>query len=82
MTLPIISLPRGEAFELVEDFLNRIFSAPEHLALFPGAGKPGRVPGTREWRVQNTPYALIYAVRETAVYVLRIMDNIRQFPMQ
>ena len=75
-------LAEGMAFEEVECFVQRIFAAPASLATLPGAGKPGRVPGTREWRVRNTPYALVYAVREGCVYILRVMHDSRQFPEQ
>lgn len=70
------------AFEAVEEYVKRIFQAPEHLATLPGAGKPGRVQGAREWRVKNTPYALIYRVLADRIQVLRVMHDSRQFPEQ
>jgi len=75
-------LAEGLTLEAVEGYAKRIFMAPEHLAVFPGAGKPGRVPGTREWRVRNTSYALVYAVREEQVAILRVMHDSRLFPGQ
>ena len=39
------------AFEAVGDYVKRIYKVPEYLATLPGAGKPGRVPNTREWLV-------------------------------
>ena len=72
----------GMAFEAVEEYARRIFKAPEHLAVFPGAGKPGRMPDTRELIVKNTPYALIYTVRDDKVRILRVMHGSRQFPDQ
>ena len=57
-------------------------ASPEHLAALPGAGKPGRVQGTREWRVKNTPYALIYDVCDGRIRILRVMHDSRQFPEQ
>ena len=72
----------GVAFEDVEDYVKRIFKAPEHLSTLPGAGKPGRVPNTREWLVKDTPYALIYRVAADKVQILRVMHGSRQFPEQ
>lgn len=68
------------AFEDVESYVKRIFAAPATLVTLPGVGKPGRMQGTREWRVGNTPYALVYAVRGDSVYILRVMHGSRQFP--
>ena len=64
-------------FETVEEYVKRIFTAPEHLATLPGAGKPGRVPNTREWLVQDTPYALIYRVLPDRIQILRVMHGSR-----
>lgn len=75
-------LGEGVAFEAVEIYLKRIFKAPEHLATLPGAGKPGRIPRTREWLVKDTPYALIYRVLSARVEILRVMHGSRQFPEQ
>ena len=75
-------LTEGVAFESVEEYMKRIFKAPEHLAMLPGAGKPGRIPDAREWLVKNTPYALIYTVRDDKVRILRVMHGSRQFPLE
>lgn len=73
-------LSEAMAFADVEEYVKRIYNAPVHLAAFPGAGKPGRMPGTREWLVKDTPYALIYAVHSDKVRILRVMHGRRQFP--
>ena len=44
--------------------------------------KPGRVPGTREWRVKDTTYAPIYYVYNGKIRILRVMHDSRQFPEQ
>jgi plasmid stabilization system protein ParE len=75
-------LSKGVAFETVEEYAKRIFKAPAHLTTLPGAGKPGRMPNTREWLVKGTPYALIYTVRNDKVRILRVMHGSRQFPEQ
>jgi toxin ParE1/3/4 len=50
--------------------------------MFPGAGKPGRLPDTREWLVKKTPYALIYTVRDDKALILRVMHGSRRFTEQ
>lgn len=75
-------LGEGVTFEAVEEYMKCIFKASEHLATLPGAGKPGRMPGTREWLVKDTPCALIYAERDNKVHILRVMHGNRQFPEQ
>ena len=63
--------------ETVEEYVKRIFTAPEHLATLPGAGKPGRVPNTREWLVKDIPYALIYRMLSDRVQILRFMHSLQ-----
>ena len=75
-------LGEGLAFDTVEDYVTRLYKAPQHLVTLPGAGKPGRVPNTREWLVKDTPYALIYRVLANRVQILRVMHGSRQFPEQ
>ena len=75
-------LGEGLAFDAVENYIMRLYKAPQHLATLPGAGKPGRVPNTREWLVKDTPYALIYSESANRVQILRVMHGSRQFPEQ
>lgn len=69
-------------FDAVEDYVKRIYNAPEYLTTLPGAGQPGKVPNTREWLVKDTPYALIYRVLPDRVQILRVMHRSRRFPEQ
>jgi toxin ParE1/3/4 len=39
-----------------------IREAGEILRLFPNAGRPGHVDGTREWVVRQRPYIIVYEV--------------------
>lgn len=68
----------GLAFEDVEEYVKRLYTAPAHLSRLLGAGKPGRMPSTREWLVKGTPYALIYHVSSDSVQILRVMHGSRQ----
>lgn len=54
--------------------------AVERLRRFPAMGRPGRVIGTRELVVPNTPYVIPYRVRNDAVEVLRVFHGSRRWP--
>jgi addiction module RelE/StbE family toxin len=51
----------------------------EILTRFPAIGRPGRVPGTREFLVHRH-YFLIYRVRGEFVQILRLLHTSRQWP--
>ncbi len=57
-----------------------IVKAVENLKRFPAAGRPGRVPGTRELVVSGTPYIVPYRVRGNLVEVLRVFHASRKWP--
>lgn len=48
----------------------------------PGLGRAGRVPGTRELVVSNTPYIVPYRVRDQSVEILRVFHARRRWPSQ
>lgn len=58
----------------------RILSAIDRLSRHPNLGRPGRVPGTRELVVPNTPYIVPYRVKDDTVQILRIFHTSRQWP--
>jgi toxin ParE1/3/4 len=58
----------------------RITEAVDGLATFPTMGRPGRVIGTRELIVPETPYVVAYRVRENAVEVLAVIHSAQQWP--
>jgi toxin ParE1/3/4 len=57
-----------------------ITKAVENLPRFPAAGRPGRVPGTRELVVSGTPYIVSYRVRGNIVEVLRVFHASLNWP--
>jgi toxin ParE1/3/4 len=56
------------------------FEATDRLGKFPGMGRLGRVPGTRELVIPDTPYILPYRVRAGAVEILRVFHAARRWP--
>lgn len=57
-----------------------ILAAIEHLAEIPHLGKPGRVDGTRERVIPDTPYTAAYTVIDNRVEILSIVHGARQWP--
>ncbi len=57
-----------------------IATTVELLAEHPALGRPGRVEGTRELVVPDTPYLVPYRVRGRAVEILRVCQGARKWP--
>ncbi len=64
------------AVQLVE----RIVTSVEKLAAHPAAGRPGRVPGTRELIVSGTQYVVPYRARGETVQILRVFHGAGKWP--
>ncbi len=62
--------------------LDRIFSAVEVLERFPGTGRPGRIPGTRELVIVPTPFLIAYRVRPSKIEIIALMHGARKWPGQ
>ena len=54
--------------------------AVELLPGHPAMGRAGRVPGTRELIVPDTPYIIPYRVCRSAVEILRVFHAARKWP--
>lgn len=59
-----------------------ITKAVEHLPQHPALGRAGRLPGTRELVVPDTPYIIPYRVRGVSVEVLRVFHAVRRWPTE
>ena len=57
-----------------------IKDAVKLLADFPALGRPGRVSGTRELVVSDTPYIVPYRVRGNIIEILRVLHTARKWP--
>lgn len=60
--------------------LLRIEEAAEQLIENPYLGRPGRVPGTREWVVTHSRYLLPYQLFPDRIEILRVYHGARQWP--
>jgi toxin ParE1/3/4 len=50
------------------------------LEEYPHSGRPGRVPGTRELVIRNTPFIAPYRVVGKTIQILRIYHAARRWP--
>ena len=57
----------------------RIWDAATKLCDNPNSRRPGNFPGTREWVVVDTPYLIVYRVKDDAVEILRIWHGRRNW---
>jgi toxin ParE1/3/4 len=58
----------------------RIRTRVEDLAQFPEMGRPGRIEGTRELVVSDTPYIAAYRIVGDTVRILRVLHGAQQWP--
>lgn len=58
----------------------RVLEAIEYLPQFPNMGRVGRIVDTRELIISGTPFIVIYQIRRSDIYVLRILHTARKWP--
>jgi toxin ParE1/3/4 len=63
-----------------ESTIERVVTAVERLSSHPRLGRPGRLSGTRELAVSDTPYLLVYAIEEPKVVILRVLHGAMSWP--
>jgi len=66
--------------ELASRVTMKIAGSVHQLAIFPMSGRPGRIPGTRELVISNTPFVVAYAIEEDRVVVLALYHGAQQWP--
>ena len=59
---------------------NAILAAIEQLAEAPHLGRSGRVDGTRERIIPDTPYIAAYTVIDDEIQILSVIHGARQWP--
>jgi len=58
----------------------RIVTLIQQLATFPMSGRPGRIPGTRELVISNSPFIAAYRTEHGSVTILAIYHGAQQWP--
>jgi len=84
--LALADLEQAHDFILAENpraaqaVMARIREAVERLVTFPDSGRPGRVDGTRELVVANTPFVITYRVTPGTIDILAVIHGSRRWP--
>ena len=60
--------------------VRRLWTAAKSLAEQPEMGRPGRVHGTRELVVSDTPFVVPYRVVGSEIEILRVLHGARDWP--
>jgi toxin ParE1/3/4 len=58
----------------------QIVSSVQQLGAFPMSGRAGRVPGTRELVILNTPFISAYAVEKARIVILAVYHGAQHWP--
>jgi len=73
-----ITLSNSEA--VASRIAMRIINNVGQLATFPMSGRPGRVAGTRELVIANTPFIAAYAIDHERIVILAIYHGAQRWP--
>ncbi len=58
----------------------QIVTSVQQLAAFPMSGRSGRLPGTRELVISNTPFVAAYSVDHDRVVILAVYHGAQKWP--
>jgi len=58
----------------------QIVSSVQQLGAFPMSGRAGRVPGTRELVISNTPFIAAYAIEKARIVILALYHGAQPWP--
>lgn len=72
-----IALEQPRAAEAIAAHIR---SAVDELRLFPERGRPGRVAGTRELVIPQTPFVVPYRVTGQEIHILAVLHGRRAWP--
>lgn len=66
--------------DAAEEIAQRVIDIAEMLGKHPGAGRSGRIAGTREFSVPDTPFIVAYAVSDEIAWILAVYHGARKWP--
>ena len=73
-----IALSNSE--EVADRITLKIVNSVQQLAVFPMSGRAGRVPGTRELVIANTPFLVAYAIDKARIVILAVYHGAQRWP--
>jgi len=62
------------------EMIARIQQAAHHLPKHPRMGKAGRLAGTRELVIAQTPYIVVYVITENEIHIVAILHTAMRWP--
>jgi toxin ParE1/3/4 len=65
---------------VADQMILHIAASVQQLAAFPMSGRPGRVPGTRELVISNSPFVVAYTIAKERIVILSIYRGAQQWP--
>jgi toxin ParE1/3/4 len=65
-----------------EEITHHVIDVTEMLGRHPKAGRNGRVAGTREFLVPDTPFVVAYTVTDQTLWILAVYHGARKWPEQ
>ncbi len=60
--------------------VSRIFEAVQNLKKHPNMGRAGRCSGTRELILAQTPYIVVYALKENEIQIVAVIHVSMRWP--
>jgi len=73
-----ISLSNSE--EVADRITSHIAARVQQLASFPMSGRSGRVEGTRELVISNTPFIVAYTIQSEHIVILALYHGAQKWP--
>jgi len=58
----------------------KVINSVNQLAKYPAIGRPGRIEGTRELVILDTPFIVPYRIKNTTIEILRIFHHAQKWP--
>jgi addiction module RelE/StbE family toxin len=78
--LSLFSYVAGDDLKAAKKLRKVILSKIELLAKAPHIGRSGRVPGTKELIIENTPYIIPYRYKDDRLEIVRVYHSSRKWP--
>jgi toxin ParE1/3/4 len=70
----------SNSVEVAARITMHIATSVQQLATFPSSGRAGRVPGTRELVISNSPFIVAYSIERDRIVILAIYHGAQQWP--